>query len=395
MTRMNRPVNLKFPPLTIAGWVLFIGSSVSFGQGGPPVTPVHVSAAKMETLQESRKLTGSLRAVSRAGVAALESGQVLEVTFQEGRKVSEGEILAQLDDRRLKAQIQEKQASLAVAQAVQIQREAELTRANQDFERSTKLWKDSVVTDQDFDHAQTEVSVAEALVNAAEKAVHQIESEEELLKVRFEDLTIEAPFDGQVVERHVEPGEWIEQGESVATIVSTGTLEAWIEVPERFVTTPALKDHKVEIEIHATGGRYIGSKVEMVPDVHSRTRTFMMVAKISDASGTLTPGMSVSAWLPIGNRGEHLTVFKDAIVRDAATSYVYKANPTEDGGYQAQQIPVEVLFQTGDLAAVRSDSIQAGDSIVIEGNERLMPGMPVKPIEKDSPSLAKANPASL
>ncbi|MCB9781392.1 MAG: efflux RND transporter periplasmic adaptor subunit [Candidatus Omnitrophica bacterium] len=395
MTLLDRPVNLIRSTSFTACLVLIglaIGATPSLSQGGPRVTAVHVSPAKMVDLQESQKLTGSLRAVSRAGVAALEAGQVLEVMVQEGDKVSKGEILAKLDDRRLKAQIEEKEASLAVAQATVLQHQAELARAKQDFARSQKLWKDSVVTDQDFDHAQADVAVAEAMVNAAEKGIHQIESEIDLLRVRFEDLTIKAPFDGQVVERQAEPGEWIEQGKGVATIVSTGTIEAWIEVPERYVNTPALKDRKVEIEIHATGDRLSATDVEMVPDVHSRTRTFMLVAKLNDPSGSLTPGMSVSAWLPVGEQGEHLTVFKDAIVRDAANSYVYKTTPTDDGGYQAVQVPVEVLFQTGDLVAVRSADVQDGDQVVIEGNERLMPGMPVNPIEKKAPSLAKAEP---
>ncbi|MCA9418961.1 MAG: efflux RND transporter periplasmic adaptor subunit, partial [Candidatus Omnitrophica bacterium] len=232
MMLLDRPVNLIRSTSFTACLVLIglaIGATPSLSQGGPRVTAVHVSPAKMVDLQESQKLTGSLRAVSRAGVAALEAGQVLEVMVQEGDKVSKGEILAKLDDRRLKAQIEEKEASLAVAQATVLQHQAELARAKQDFARSQKLWKDSVVTDQDFDHAQADVAVAEAMVNAAEKGIHQIESEIDLLRVRFEDLTIKAPFDGQVVERQAEPGEWIEQGKGVATIVSTGTIEAWIE----------------------------------------------------------------------------------------------------------------------------------------------------------------------
>ncbi|MCA9439507.1 MAG: biotin/lipoyl-binding protein, partial [Candidatus Omnitrophica bacterium] len=157
----DRPVNLIRSTSFAACLVLLalvVAAGPAMSQGGPRVTPVHVSPAKMVDLQESQKLTGSLRAVSRAGVAALEAGQVLEVMVQEGDKVSKGEILAKLDDRRLKAQIEEKEASLAVSEATVLQHQAELARAKQDFARSQKLWKDSVVTDQDFDHAQADVA---------------------------------------------------------------------------------------------------------------------------------------------------------------------------------------------------------------------------------------------
>ena len=358
---------------------------------GPPATAVHVSTVESETIEEYQKVTGSLRAVSRAGVAALEEGQVVEVTVQESDPIKKGAILARLDDRRLRAQLEEKEASLAVSEATVVERKAELARTQQDFDRARNLWETSVTTEKDFDHAKADLAVAEAMVNASEKRIHQIESEIDLLKVRLEDLTVEAPFDGIVVERHVEPGEWIELGSQVATLVSTGGIEAWIEVPERYAKFLTDVKRSVDLEIHATGERVTANKTEAIPDVHFRTRNFMLVAKIENPDGALAPGMSVSAWIPTSEKSEQLTVPKDAVIRDSVSAFIYRAVEKGDGGHEAVRTPVQVLFESGDRMAVRSASLKAGDPVVIEGNERLLPGTIVSLIDKDEPSLAQAS----
>jgi RND family efflux transporter MFP subunit len=355
-----------------------------------PPRPVHVAPVLSETLEAFRPFTGSLRAVSRAGIAALEEGQVMEVTVQEGDRIEKGHVLARLDDRRLRAQLGEKEASLEVSKATLAQRNAELDRAKQDYSRSENLLQNAVVTEKEFDHAIADVAVAEAQVNAAEKLVHQIESEIELLKVRLEDLTVEAPFTGKVIERHVEPGVWIHQGDQVATLVSSGTIEAWIEVPERYAKPVSSIDHPIDIEIHATGNRVTAHRAEAIPDVHSRTRNFWLVARIPNENDRLAPGMSIQGWLPTSEKSHQLTVFKDAVIRDSISAFVYKAVQGEDGGQQAVRVPVRVIFEAGDRVAVTSSNLAEGDLVVIEGNERLLPGTKVSLVEKDAPSLARA-----
>jgi multidrug efflux pump subunit AcrA (membrane-fusion protein) len=107
-----------------------------------------------------------------------------------------------------------------------------------------------------------------------------------------------------------------------------------------------------------------------------QARTFFVVAELSDQMGRLTPGMSVSAWLPVGSRDTQLTVPSDAVIRDAASAFVYKVHQ-DSADSHAVRVPVRVLFQVAGKVAVAAQDLSPHDRVVIEGNERLLPGTKV------------------
>jgi multidrug efflux pump subunit AcrA (membrane-fusion protein) len=73
---------------------------------------VRTEPVAIEEMRQTHRVIGSLRAVSRAQVAALEDGQIIQVMVREGTRVTKRDVLAQLDDRRLRAQIAESEATL-------------------------------------------------------------------------------------------------------------------------------------------------------------------------------------------------------------------------------------------------------------------------------------------
>jgi multidrug efflux pump subunit AcrA (membrane-fusion protein) len=107
------------------------------------------------------------------------------------------------------------------------------------------------------------------------------------------------------------------------------------------------------------------------------------VVAIDNADGQLTPGMSLTAWLPTGQLTERLTVSKDAVLRNEAGAYVYVARGGGGEGAgapaSAVAVSVQVLFPVADRVVVTSRDIRAGDLAVVEGNERLFPMTPVIP----------------
>ena len=91
------------------------------GGGAPPSMPpanVIVSSVRLQPAQETRKITGSLRAVSRAEVAAREAGAVAEVLVDEGQAVKQNDVLATLDARRIDAELAEAKARVTAAESV-------------------------------------------------------------------------------------------------------------------------------------------------------------------------------------------------------------------------------------------------------------------------------------
>ena len=126
---------------------------------GPPPASVFAAPVKLEPAQDESIVTGTLRAVSRAEVAAQEAETVAEVLVDDGDHVTNGEPLVRLDARRIKAQIAEAQAQLQAARNVVVQREAELTRAQSDLEMKKGLLTDKAISRSEFLDAERELRV--------------------------------------------------------------------------------------------------------------------------------------------------------------------------------------------------------------------------------------------
>jgi RND family efflux transporter MFP subunit len=233
-----------------------------------------------------------------------------------------------------------------------------------------------VASQQEYDHAEADVSVARAQLTAAERALTQIESQRQLLQVRLDDTTIDAPFDSYVVERHVESGEWVRPGDAIVTLVSAGSIEAWIEIPERFVGDVAQATAPTRVEVPAVGQSITVQQGKRVPQMDPRARTFFVMVELSDHAGLFTPGMAVAAWVAVGPRSMQLTVPGDALIRDAGSAFVYKVHQDNSGGH-AVQVPVRVLFQVAGKVAIVAPDLRPNDHVVTEGNERLLPGTKV------------------
>ncbi|MEW4451525.1 efflux RND transporter periplasmic adaptor subunit [Bremerella sp. JC817] len=358
--------------IAMAGLVLMTAPVLAQG----PPTAVRAMPVVKQSVEPHHRFTGSLKAVARGSVAALEDGRVLEVTVREGATVQKGDVIARIDSRRLEAQKGEMEAAFGTAEALIAQREAELRQANLDMDRSASLIRNNAISKQQHERSETELAIAQAKLDTDRRRLDEIRRQLELVQVRLDDTIVRAPYDGQVIMRHTEPGEWIRAGEPFVTLVSTGIVEAWLEIPERYAGIVSQYSQNVPVTIVGSDRKFVSASAKRVHEVHPRTRTFQYVLTIDSDDAMLTPGMSVEAWLPTGPAEPALTVPKDALIRSAGLAYVFKAVPGE-AGPTAVRTPVSVKFQTGSLAVIESAQLAEGDMVVVEGNERLFPGMPI------------------
>ena len=350
------------------------------GGGGRPPSVVIVRPAVEKKVVEHLTVTGTLRAVRRAEVASRESAAVDAVAVDEGDLVEQDAVLARLDGRRLAAQLQEGEADLTAAQAELAQRRAEWERAIEDERMMRGLWEERAVAEREYLDSVRGLKVAEARADAGDKAIDAATKRLDLLKVRETDLLVRAPFAGRVVVRHAEPGEWLREGDPVVTLVSIGEVEAWLQVPERHAVK--LRDtapDAVELRVPGMGAPIRADRLQVVPDVKGRSRLFALVAHVADAANQLTPGMSVEATVPLGKPAPHLVVPTDAIMRGFAGTHVFVPTEPQGGPPLAGRIPVEVLFERQGEAVLAAGALEPGDQVIVEGNERLFPNMPVNP----------------
>jgi len=362
---------------------------------GPPPATVLVSPVTRQLSQEQRRVTGTLRALARAEVAAREAGAVAEVLIDEGHLVKKGDILAVLDTSRLDAELAEAEARLIAAKSVIIQREAESKRALTDLERKKKLFKSGAVSEREFLDAERESAVAIAGAEVARGQLAAMASSVELMRVRSKDLKILAPFDGRIVARHVEPGEWLAVGNPVATLVSNGKIEAWLSVPERFANTIIEQSKDLDVVSEANGAKSKVVELRQVADIDPVTRLFPVVATIENADDQMVAGMAVTVDLPVGKSAEFLSVAADALIVARNESYVFRPNPGEAQQLPtAEKVPVRELFRSKGRVYVESESLRAGDMVVTEGNERLFPGTPLITAPADAQERIETTPVT-
>lgn len=345
----------------------------------PEPAVVFVDAVQSESLLERQRVTGEIRAHQRSQVAAEEPGVLLELPAREGTRVRRGEVLGRVKNRRLQLQLAEIEAQERVAVALVQQRSAQLEQRRFDLQVIERLAVERATNPKEQADARTAAAEAEATLAWAQEQRTVLTAQRELLEERIAETTIVAPFDGSVVAVHRHVGEWLAEGAALVDLVSTQDLEAWLAVPQRFFGVPVDAEHPVEVLVVATGQRLTGSTARVVQEIDSVTRNFALVVPLP-AGPQLAHGMSVVAWVPGSSPTDYLTVAKGALLRSDVGSYLYVAQVTQpDAPALVRPVSVTPLFSTGARVAVQASGLQPGDLAIVEGNERLFPGAPVRP----------------
>ncbi|MGJ8694893.1 MAG: efflux RND transporter periplasmic adaptor subunit [Verrucomicrobiaceae bacterium] len=385
--------NRRIPPLAgaflalvvigIAWWSITALSQAKptddAGQGapsGPPPATVIMTPVENRISTQTQRIIGTLHARSRSDIAALEPGPILSIEINEGDIVKKNDLIATLDSRRLKALLAEAHAEVTVAEALVHQKKSRVKRSSIDLEMKEKLFAQRALSESEVLDARSANNVDQSVYRAAEDSLKAARSRLELLNVRLSDLSIRAPFDGRVVSRHVEPGEWVAEGAHIVTLTSSGEIEAWLKVPERFAT--AIQGQKIPVTVTATGQVITSSSLTIIPEAEESTRTLQVVLTLPNPEGALLPGLSVSAELPVTSSEKRLAVPINAVVQGYAGPGVFVATESEGSPLPiARRLPVEVLFQDAGFVYLKSDDLNAGDRVIVEGNERLFPSQPL------------------
>ncbi len=352
---------------------IFILVQVVEAQRGP--SPVFVKKAKSEEVVNKLLVSGNLQAAKVVEVAGIEGGRVEEVSFKAGDVIKSGQVLARIDERRIKHDLEENKAELVrlVTGVSRVAQELKVMMADlAALEAAEEKFK-GAVSEKDLRAAKLKVAVATANLAELKATQGTIEVKIKKLNTALEDCVIKAPFDGVILVRHIVEGAWLAAGGTVAKVQSY-ELEAVVEIPERV----ALENIKVEnISIFGNDNKALKIKeLRIKPEVDRESRNYSVIVSLTDSANLLS-GMSVSAEIPTGVVEKQLLIATDAIQRNATGYFVYKVIPGQEGTVVVP-VAVQILFRAGSESAVKSVGIQAGDEIVVEGNERLFPMTPVK-----------------
>jgi len=349
--------------------------------GGPPPAKVRLDSARMETVEQRRDVTGEIRAVRRSSLAAEEPGLVRSITVEAGDVVSAGQVLATLDDELLTLQIAERKAQVDSSQASVQEREAQAAKAERDLSRLKELQARQSASQNEVDDAVTTLAEAKARLANARAELAAREALLSWLNMRQSKMSIRSPMNGRVVSRGVDVGEWVREGDAIVELLDLSELDAYVDVPERFIAPLRSDGAKVQLRIAATNDEFDAPVSAVIAEGDRLARTFPVRIRLDNAKGRWRPGMSVIGQVATGVAIEALTVHKDAILRDDVGAYVFF-----DANGAAMRAPVETLFGVGDRVAIRSQMLRPDTRVVIEGNERIyFPGQPLMDMDNPAP----------
>ncbi len=282
------------------------------------------------------------------------SGLAGVVRFEEGQRVKQNQILVELGSEILRKRLQATTASFE-----QILSELEI--AGIDLKRRKKLFKKRSISEQSYDESRFQVI-------GLEKRAASLKAEVERLEIELEKKIIRAPFDGIVIKRHVDRGEWISEGETVAVIGKDDTIDIVAEVPQRFIQYVR---KGMQVSAMVNGKDLTGTVIAIVPKGDAATRTFPVKIRTPNEY-SLIEGMSARVTLPTGKSMQTLIVPRDAVMSRFGQNVVFTAVDSK-----SNMVPVEIVGYDGLKAGVESRELAEGMLVVVEGNERLRNGQAV------------------
>jgi len=343
-------------------------------------SPVTLAEVKRELLRAETLLTGTSVPLRRAALSPRVEGLVMELAVDEGSVVGPGDPILTLDTRL--AELDLAAASARVAEAEARQRDAVRIR-----DELLRLKQGRHASKADIESAIAGVEIADAALSGARA---ELERAQEL--VARHRLT--APFAGMVVAKLVEIGEWVQQDAAAVELVELDRIRVRATLPQRDYARVA-PGSEARLRFDALPQRvFEGEVVARVAAGDERTRSFPVLIDLPNPERQLAPGMSarVSVELSDGTI-EALTVPRDAVVaRSDGTRQVWRVDDDAGGVPRAQSVRVEIGRAVGDRLEVLSGALDAGDKVVLLGNENLKPGQAVAPQEPEPAPPAEPAP---
>lgn len=324
---------------------------------------VVVSEAQTQTVIKQVPLTGTITSARVARLSAELSGQVEKLLVEVGDRIKTGDVLLELDAEIETLALQSTQAETARARA-------ELADSRRRFQDAERLLKQNNISANEFRLLQAEVDIDAA-------ALQRQLAEERRQKARLDRHTLKAPFAGVISERTTEIGEWIEPGKPILTLVAIDDLRIEFRVPQDFYTRID-EQSTITVTLDALPNRRFQGIIDaVVPVSDPSARTFLMHVLVDKGDIRMTPGMSVHGQLRLNTGEQGVVISRDALLRypdGRVTVWVITDHEPET---TVSELPVRLGHSFNGLVSI-VEGLQAGDVVVIKGNESLQEGQQVR-----------------
>jgi HlyD family secretion protein len=404
-----------------SGGLCFVLGLATLAQAQPPALVTVAPIIEKKNAIGGHTFVGTVEPSRRSTIGSAVSGRVIELKVNKGDRVKKDQPIAQILTKQLDIQIlvtraerdlraqelKELENGSRPEEVRQAEAQTEMTRSANEYAQSrlkrTRGLRESSVASEDqllddirlANVAQQNMFAAEAnlaLIKAGPRAekiaqarARLVAADEEVNRLldQLEKHTIKAWFDGYVVKEHTETGQWIMSGDPVVEVVEVDEVEVEVMVLENYLPHLTIGS-TAQVEITSLPQKMFEGRVtHVVPQADVRSRSFPVQVRLQnqalpDGQILIRPGMFTRVTLPVESKPSILLVPKDALVLGGAEPMVYvvDTDPKDPAKRMCRPVPVKSGVSFDSMIEV-TGPLQAGQPVVIEGNERLRPGQEV------------------
>ncbi len=308
-----------------------------------PAIPVEVAEVILGDVNAIYSGTATLEAEDEASVVAKVGGEIKAIFVEEGEYVKAGQVLAKIDDARLRLEVTRARATLG--------------KLEQEFNRNRELYQSNLVSSDAYERLQYDVAAQKAALDLA------------ALDLQYTEVS--APFDGVIATRYIKVGNVIQINETAFDITDLDTLLARLFIPERELHK--FKNQQVAlVSVDALPDEKFAAVIDRIsPVVDPDTGTFRVTLLVQDDSGRLKPGMFGRVNVIYDVREKTLLAPRNAIITEDAKSAVFVVRE----GMAARQ-QVETGYSSNGSIEIL-EGVKLGDQIVTVGQTSLKDGAKV------------------
>ncbi len=296
--------------------------------------PVLVTRVEQTTVVDEAEALGTLLANESVTLTSKVTERIRAIHFEEGQRVEEGDLLFELEDREIAAELSEAKAAL--------------TDSRRQLERLRAVEGSGAVSTSDLDEEQSRFDAAQARV--------------ELFEARLAERKIVAPFDGQLGLREVSPGQLVRVDQALVTLQDLDPLRVEFTVPERYagIVQPGLSLLGRSAAFREE--EFVGRVEAVDPSVDPVTRALRVRGRFDNPDGRLYPGMLLTLQLKLGSR-ESVIIPESAVIPERDQTFAFVVSETEGAGEEVEHLVEKVRLRLGR---------RLGDKVEVE--EGLEPG---------------------
>ena len=346
----------------------------------PRVMPVSAAVAREGDLPVYLQGLGTVTAFNTVSAKTRVDGQLTSVNFHEGQFVHQGDLLAQIDPRPYQVALAQAQGNLQQAKGTLAKDEAALRDAQANAERMQELFRNQIVAKQQLDTQLATADQIRGSITADQAAIAAAQAAIDSANLNLTYTRITAPISGRIGLRQVDAGNMVHASDptGLAVITQLQPISVLFNIPEdqlQSVLQRLRQGAKLRVEAYDRDQRTKladGTLLTVDNQIDATTGTSRLKAVFPNNDGVLFPNQFVNVKLWLDTKRHVTIVPASAIQRGPTGTFVYLVQP--DNTVAVRQVKVG-LTEANEVSI--DDGLRPGESVVVDGAEKLTEGMKV------------------